>query len=251
MSVASSLQRGLRFGKPRTCSMIAGRVAQLHARIPRHPRRQPDAVGDQARDPVDGLAEQAHHERDRAEAVRDHVQPPVPDVPADDLDRRRIVVQRDVVERVAVREQVVRVPVAHPHVQAPHVRVAVVQQVADEVVVLGHDEHVRRRRQPVDDQDGVAGLVAGIAVEPQHAEAEPVLGGEVVGRDLGVADALERVERDLAGHDLVSSSSASAFGTGSVPAPLPAARRRSACRRLGSNFARFSGSFVVRVCMYL
>ena len=169
---------------------------------------------------------------------------------ADDLERRRIVVERDVVERVAVREQVVGVPVAHPHVQAPDVRVAVVQQVADQVLVLGHDEHVRRGGQPVDDEHGVADLVAGVAVEAQHAQAEAVPGREVVRGDLGVLDALERVQRDLALHDGVCSMLA-VSPTDSGAVPLPAARRRSAWRAFGSTLARLAGSFDVRVCMYL
>ena len=172
-------------------------VDELGARPGRHARGQRDAVAGHAGDAGQPAGEQAHHERQRAEAVRDDVHPAVADVLAQFLDRGREVVVGDVVQGVGVRLAVVREPVAHPEVERPHVGEPVVQQVADQVADLGHDEHVAGRRQAVHEQDDVIALGP---AEPGQAKSQVVLGGERVRRHLGVGYPVEGVPGDAASH---------------------------------------------------
>lgn len=170
---------------------------QAHPRPQRHPRREADAVAHHARDLPDHAAEQAHQEGHGAEAVRDHVDPPPPDVAAELGERRGVVVAREVVEGEPVGRLVVRQPVAHPGVQRPHLAEPVVQQVADQIPVLGHDEHVHGRGQAVHQQHHVVGV---LAAEAGQVQAEAVHRGDRVNAHIRVAYTLECVQRDFPVH---------------------------------------------------
>jgi len=86
-----------------------------------------------------------------------------------------MVVVGDVVQGVAVGLSVVGEAVAHPEVDRPDVGETVVQQVADQIAVLGHDEQVAGGGQAVDEQDDV---VAVSAAEPGQVKPQAIVGRE-------------------------------------------------------------------------
>lgn len=70
-----------------------------------------------------------------------------------------------------------------------------VKQVANEIVVLRHDEHVGRCRQPVNEQNSVRGapwlfLSRRFLLKTQQTEAEFVLSRKMVRSNVGIGHAL-------------------------------------------------------------
>src|SRR5216683_2164953 len=121
----------------------------------------------------------------------------VPDMPAKLAQRGWMVVACDVVQGVLVGFAVIGEAVAHAEIKRPDVGESVVQQVADQIAVLGHHEQVAGGCQAVNDEDDV---VAFGAAEPRQAKSQAVVGRERMHRHLSARHPVKRVSRDTVRH---------------------------------------------------
>ena len=128
--------------------------------------------------------------------MTDHVHAPVRTYPfAHRLKRRRVIKQRNIVHGHTMRGEVVAMTVAHTEIQRPDIREPVIQKIGNQVVVLRHDEHVGRGREPVHDHHDVVTIGA---FEPFETQTQFVFGVEADSLVRGILHAFERVQRNLA-----------------------------------------------------